>query len=96
MHILDVYSSQKDLKKKRFLLITLLYILKIIVDSLLDCFIRVYDCTIKVYQLFCKLFQHDYCTSNEKVQNMMRIEPHLLSCTFVVTLTNDHKILINL
>jgi len=51
---------------------------------------------INYFVRYAKLVQHDYCTSNQDVQNVMGIEPQLLSCTFVVTSTNDHKILNNL
>ena len=69
---------------------------------LFNCFIRVCDCFIEVYVSICKslldvlnLFQHDYCISNQDLQNVVRSEPyqpHLLSYTLLVTLRNDHKI----
>jgi len=40
------------------------------------------------------LLEHNYCTSNQDMQNMVEPEPHLWSCTLTVTLGNDYKIFI--
>jgi len=61
------------------------------------CFIRVYDCSIKVDLFFdvLNLFQHDYCTSNQDLQNIVEPEPphlsHLLSCTLAITSSKKYS-----
>jgi len=37
------------------------------------------------------IFQHEYYTSNQDLQNIMELESHLLSCTLAVTLQYDHN-----
>jgi len=39
------------------------------------------------------IFQHNYCTSNQDLKNILVLESHLLSCTLAVALQYYHNFL---